>query len=133
MPVNTNDVSEWAGWAFFAGILMGGLGVAQAILGVSEIGQKKLLFVFQDKLVSNSYFLTWGWIDVVIGVLLVAAGFSMLHGGAWARIGGVFFAGLALIANLVFLPIYPLWAVVSIALSVFIIYSLVVRSGEAKH
>jgi hypothetical protein len=132
MPANnTNGVSGWAGWAFFGGVLMSGLGVAQAILGISEIGQKKLLFVFTDKLVTSGYFITWGWIDVVIGVLLVAAGFSMLHGGAWARIGGIFFAGLALIANLVFLPIYPLWAVVSIALSVFIIYSLVVRGSRA--
>ena len=116
----------------FSGVLMSGLGVAQAILGVSEIGQKKLLFVFSDKLVSNGYFLTWGWIDLIIGVLLVVAGFSMLHGGVWAKIGGTFFAGLALIANLVFLPIYPLWAVVSIALSIFVIYSLVVRGDEVK-
>ncbi|HUD05356.1 MAG TPA: hypothetical protein VMR18_00330 [Candidatus Saccharimonadales bacterium] len=127
MPVNTNN-SGWAGWGYFGGLLMAVLGIAQGVLGVSELGQKKLFFVFTDKLVSNNFFTTWGWIDLVVGALLLIAGFSALHGSTMAKTIGSFFAGLAVLANLIFLPVYPLWSVLSVAVAVLIMYSLAVRS-----
>ena len=129
MPANTNN-SGWAGGGYFSGLLMVVLGAAQGILGVSELGQKKLFFVFTDKLVTNNYFLTWGWVDLVLGVFLLVAGLYALHGSSMAKVIGAFFAGLGVLANLVFLPVYPLWSVVAVVLGVFIMYSLVVRSAN---
>ena len=128
-----NNVSSWAGWGVFAGLLLSIQGVAQLIMGISELGQKKLFFILPNAGVpiSNDSYIVWGWIAVILGVLLLGVGFSALHGSSWSRVAGASVAGLALLANLVFLPVYPLWAIIAAVISALTIYALVVRTAEA--
>jgi len=125
-----NNLKDWTGWGFFAGLLLSIQGVAQVIMGISELSQKKLFFILSNAGVpiSNDTFVVWGWVSVILGVLLLGVGFSALHGSSWSRVVGAFFAGLALLASLVFLPVYPLWAVVAAVVSVLTIYALVVKT-----
>jgi len=127
-----NRINEWTGWGFFAGLLLTIQGIAQVIMGISELGQKKLFFILPNAgiPISSDSFTVWGWIAVVVGILLLAVGFSALHGSAWSRVIGAFIAGLALLANLVFLPVYPLWAIVAGVVSVLTIYALVVKTNS---
>jgi hypothetical protein len=66
----------------------------------------------------------WGWIHLAVGAVVFVAGAALLTGQLWARIAGVFIASLAIIAYFVSLPYYPVWSVVVIALSAFIIWAL---------
>jgi hypothetical protein len=66
----------------------------------------------------------WGWIHLVLGVVAVAVGTGLLRGVEGARWGGVFIAGLSMIANFMFLPYQPVWAFVMIAVDVFVIWAL---------
>jgi hypothetical protein len=66
----------------------------------------------------------WGWVHLILGVLVFAAGAALLADQTWARITGVVLAGFQIIASFVFLPYYPVWAVVIIALSSFVIWAL---------
>jgi len=66
----------------------------------------------------------WGWLHLILGVLVFAAGAALLADQTWARLVGVVLAGIQIIASFVFLPYYPVWAIVIIALSSFVIWAL---------
>jgi hypothetical protein len=67
---------------------------------------------------------TWGWVQLVIGAVVFAAGVCLLLGMTWARVVGVILAVISGLANFLFLPHYPLWSVIVIALDVLIIWAL---------
>jgi len=66
----------------------------------------------------------WGWLHMIIGAFVFAAGAALLADRTWARITGVVIAAFSAIANFVFLPYYPVWAIVLIALDMFVIWAL---------
>ena len=66
----------------------------------------------------------WGWLHLILGVLVFSAGAALLMDRTWARLVGVVLAGIQIIASFVFLPYYPVWAIVIIALSSFVIWAL---------
>ena len=75
---------------------------------------------------------TWGWLQLLMGLLMLAAGYGLLAGQAWARMTAVVLAGLSALANLTFVAAYPWWALTLIALDVVIIYAVSVHGAEAR-
>jgi hypothetical protein len=73
---------------------------------------------------------TWGWITLVVGVILVLTGFGLFTGAGWARAVGVVIVGLNAIEQVWVFPAAPLWAFIVILLDVIIIYNLTARWGE---
>ncbi|MCW2892618.1 MAG: hypothetical protein JWO75_2107 [Actinomycetia bacterium] len=67
---------------------------------------------------------SWGVVHLVLGALLFIAGAALFADQTWARIVGVVLAAFMLVANFVYLPYYPVWAIVVIALDVFVIWAL---------
>jgi hypothetical protein len=65
---------------------------------------------------------SWGITELVIGAVVFAVGLCLLLGMQWARYVAIVIAGLSAILNFMFLPFYPLWAIVVIAIDVFIIW-----------
>jgi hypothetical protein len=65
-----------------------------------------------------------GVVDLIIGAVILAAGACLLMGMMWARVVGVVLAVIMGVANFLFLPFAPLWSIVVIALSIFIIWAL---------
>ncbi len=65
-----------------------------------------------------------GWTLLIIGAVIFAAGVCVLLGMLWARVVGIVLAVLSAIANFLFLPYYPIWSLIVIALDVFIIWAL---------
>jgi hypothetical protein len=67
---------------------------------------------------------SWGVVHIILGALLFIAGAALFADQTWARIVGVVLAAFMLVANFVYLPYYPVWAIVVIALDVFVIWAL---------
>ena len=114
---------RWQAWAAMGGILMLIVGGFKAISGV--IG------LFNDQWIArgfNGYYFVdisaLAWWYLIIGVLLVAAGSAVLNGKAWGRWVGVIAVGLAMISELMWLPVYPLWSILLITLYFFMIIGL---------
>ncbi|WP_405778571.1 hypothetical protein [Streptomyces sp. NBC_00859] len=117
--------SAWAsGGTLFAGVLLivdGVLAVLNGIVGIAKdnvythVGH----YTYQFSLTS------WGWIHLIIGVVLLLTGFGILSGAPWARWLGVAMAAISVVANFMWLPYQPIWAFVAIAMGVFVIWSLV--------
>ncbi|AYG78385.1 hypothetical protein DWB77_00492 [Streptomyces hundungensis] len=69
-----------------------------------------------------------GWIHLVLGVLLLVTGLGLLAGPApWARLTAPVLASVSVIADFFFLPYQPWWALVGIALGIFVIWALTRR------
>jgi hypothetical protein len=66
----------------------------------------------------------WGWIHLALGIVIFAAGACVLLGQAWALMTGIVLAVFSGVANFMFLPYYPLWAIILIAIDVFVIWAL---------
>lgn|SRR5690349_2916017 len=120
-----------SGWLGFAGLMLIIIGCFNVIDGIVAIWQKNYFIVTSnDILVWN--FTAWGWIFLALGALQLAVGFGVLAGMTWARVTGVGLAALAAIGHLMFVAAYPVWSVIVIALSILVIYALVVPPSDAR-
>jgi len=126
-----NTVTGWVGWVYFAGAMMLLLGGLQAIAGLVALFNDKFFVVTQNGLIALN-FTTWGWIHLILGVVIFAAGIAVLAGNMWGRIIGVFLAVLSAIANLGFITAYPLWSIVGLIIDGLVIYALTMHGAEAK-
>jgi hypothetical protein len=107
----------------FAGVMMLVGGVIAALEGISGIAADNI-YVSTPQYVYRFSLTTWGWIHLVLGVLVAVIGGAVLAGQTWARWAGVVVVSLGLLAQFMYLPYYPLWAVVVIAIDIFVIWAL---------
>lgn len=131
-PHRYPPASPWVGWIAFAGILMVILGALHAFQGLVGIFKDDFFLVSSRGLALKLDFTTWGWVHLIVGVIVVVAGMCVLAGQMWARIVGVLLAGLSLLANVAFLAAYPFWSLTMIALDIVIIMALTVHGGDIK-
>ncbi len=122
--------SAWAmGYATFAGVILVIGGIFQAIAGLVGIIEDEF-FVVGQKWVFEFDATTWGWIHILIGLLLVLAGIGIFSGNVLARTVGVVVAGLSAIANFMWLPYYPVWSILMIALNIAVIWALTAHGRD---
>ncbi|MFF9087674.1 hypothetical protein ACF1BE_14860 [Streptomyces sp. NPDC014991] len=122
--------TAWAGGlTSFAGIMLSIVGLLGVFRGIMAIAHDNV-FISTPNYVFKFNLTSWGWIHLILGVIAVIVGFGLLGRAMWARASGVVIAGLAIIANFLSLPYYPLWSVVMIALSGFVIWALCVVDDD---
>ena len=119
-----------SGLALFAGTLMIIAGFFQDIAGLVALFQNQLYVVGVNYVLSFDV-TAWGWIHLLVGILVALAGVAVLTGQLWGRIIGIGLAVLSMIANFLFIPYYPIWSLLIIALDVFVIWALCSYDREA--
>jgi hypothetical protein len=118
---------EPSGWALsgvvFAASVLTMVGLFQVIAG--------LVAIFDDEffIVARNYTFdldttAWGWIHLLLGILLVATGFGLFSRATWAGVTAIFLAILTAVENFFFIPYYPFWSILVIALAVWVIWAL---------
>lgn len=131
MAVNNNQPSGWTGWIYFAGFMMILMGLLQGVAGLAALLNSDWLLVTERALIAFD-FTTWGWIHLLLGVLIFSAGLAVMNGAVWARTVGVVIAILSIVANLAYANTYPIWAIAIVVIDVLVIYALTVRGGEVR-
>lgn len=116
------------GWLTFGGVMLTLAGTFSLIDGVVALAKSK--FYVADATFVFSDVRTWGWIMLVVGAIELMAAFALFSGSQWARWFGVSVAGLNAIAQLMFLPAYPWWAIAIFAVDMLVIYALVAYGGK---
>lgn len=129
MAVNNNQPTGWVGWGYFAGFMMVVMGVLQTIAGLTALLNDQWLVVGPERLLVFD-FTTWGWAHLLIGLVVLAAGFSLFQGAKWARFVGVLLAAVSFVANLAYVNTYPIWSITIMVVDVLIIYALTVHGNE---
>ncbi|MFF5339053.1 hypothetical protein [Streptomyces sp. NPDC013181] len=123
-PGGPEGENPWAaGGIMFAGVLLMVDGVLDAIKGIAGIASNDVYARINDYVFKFNV-TAWGWIHLVLGILVAVVGWGILRGFAWARGAGVGLAALNMIANFMWLPYQPIWAVVSLAIDTFVIWAL---------
>ncbi|QOV36706.1 hypothetical protein IM697_43245 [Streptomyces ferrugineus] len=118
-----------AGLTVFAAVMLtiaGLIAVFRGIMGIAEDD----VFVATRNYVFEFDLTGWGWVHLILGAIAVIIGIGLFQPSLWARVAGVGVAGLIIIANFLSLPYYPVWSVVMIAMSGFIIWALCVARRE---
>lgn len=122
-----------SGWAFgftaFAATMM--------ILGGAWWAMSGFVAILEDEfyVVTRNYVFqfdvtTWGWIHLIVGIVMLAAGFALFSGAAWARTVGVVVAGVAGLVAFAWIPWYPVWGIIFLALSAAVIWALTVHGRD---
>ena len=128
---HNNGATGWVGWIAFAGIMLILGGIFQFIVGLTAIFNPHW-FVASGGQVLVFDIATWGWIHLLLGLLLGFTGASLFSGSTAGRTIAAIVAGISAIANVAFLSVYPLWSIVVITVDILIIYALTVHGGELK-
>jgi hypothetical protein len=118
-------------WATFAGVVLLIAGVGHVLIGLVVFDASNFVAGESDPPLRIGYS-AWGWIQLVLGAVLIAAGSALLAGKAWGRVVAIVFAAVSAIGALGFLPTAPVWGAILIALNVVIVYALTVHPAESS-
>lgn len=129
--MKTGQRMQWAsGPILFAGGMLVITGLMQVFIGTAALVHDKIydgtiqyLFAFE--------LTAWGWAQLVTGILSVAAGFGALRGLTWARLTGIGLSVLSMVIQFLFIPHYPIWSSLVIAVDILIIWALATYRREA--
>lgn len=122
--------SGWVGWIYFAAFALLLSGVLQIISGLVALLNSGYYAVSEGTaLVFNLD--TWGWVHLLLGIIVVCIGTALFSGRAWARVVAVILASLNFIAYFMFVGVYPIWSVIAMVIYAFVIYAITVHGNEA--
>ena len=129
-PSNTENA--WAeGIGIFAGAALLTVGIFQFLEGVAAAA-KDDVFVSTPNYVFEFDLTTWGWIHIILGVVVAVVGGAILAGQRWALVAGIVLAILSALLNFIWLPYYPAWAILIIAFDIAVIWALSTLLGRAR-
>lgn len=118
------------GGTIFAAVLLVLIGLWQIFLGIAAIAQGGY-FIVDPSYAYEFSVAAWGWIHLLLGVVLALAGLALFTGALWARVVGIVLAVLSALAHFLFLPYYPIGSLVMILVAIFVIWSLVHTPNRA--
>jgi hypothetical protein len=119
-----SPISPWAaGGITFAAVVLVIIGAFQVIAGLTAIFDDNFYVVARNYTFDLDAS-AWGWIHLILGLLLLFTGFGLFSRAAWAGVTAVVLAGLSAIANFFFIPYYPFWSILVIALDIWVIWSI---------
>lgn len=116
------------GRAIFAAVLLMIGGILNIFWGIAAIGNSHF-FVHNQKYVFSNL-KGWGWITLILGILELLASISLFGGGTYGKWFGVIVGSLAAIGALLSIPAYPLWSIAVFAMSIWIVYGLLILGSE---
>jgi hypothetical protein len=125
-----SDVTGWVGWIVFAGFFMIVNGIFGALQGLTALLRDQSYFVVAENGLLTFNYTAWGWIHLILGIVLIVVGIFLLRGSGWARVLAVILVGLHMIAQFGFISSYPVWGIIMIALDALILYALLVHGRE---
>lgn len=122
-----NGDTKGTGWVTYAGIMIvvsGFVSIVDAIWAFRYNDTIVDLVLFEDSLAA------WGWIWLILGVVMILTGFAVFRGETWAQWAGVVFASVAIVSNLSWAQVQPQQGLIGALLSTLVVYGLVVHGDS---
>ncbi|HET9658166.1 MAG TPA: hypothetical protein VFP72_22630 [Kineosporiaceae bacterium] len=135
MPAQSPRRTEptgWVGWIVFGAVMMIIIGGLHVIQGLVALLKDTYYLVTNSGLVVAVNYTGWGWVHVIFGVIVCAAGIVLFTGRMWARIVAVCVAALSLLINFTFIAAYPFWSLTLMALDIIVMYAVIVHGREMR-
>jgi hypothetical protein len=118
-----------SGWRFFAGTV---LGIAGIMRFFDAIWAWRYHGAVPDRLEGALFgrsLSTYGWVYFIVALILIGSSFGVLSGSQFSRWIGIIAGGVLAISAVWWLPYYPVWSLLYIAMGILVIYGLVVYGG----
>jgi hypothetical protein len=119
------------GWIVFASaalIFAGAMRIIDAIWAFAYGGNAQL----QDALLGSSID-NYGWWWLIVGLILIGAGIGVLSRGQFSRWIGIIGSAIAAFSAMAWMPYYPIWSLVYVAIAFFVLYGLAVYGGRETY
>jgi putative flippase GtrA len=118
------------GWVMFAGTMLAIVSILNVVYGIAAIGNANFYvgnaqYVFSD-------LNTWGWVMVVLGAIQFTGACALFVGSAYGRWIGIASAGGNAIAQLLWIPAYPLLSIALFTIDVLVLYGLIAHGGRRQ-
>jgi hypothetical protein len=122
--------SGWAiGWIYFASVMMITIGIFHVIAGLSGIIDDDFYVKTRDYFVQFDT-TAWGWIHLIVGIIIVISGGYLLTGAVFARTVGVLMAIVSAVVAFSWVPWYPVWGLTIVAMAIFVIWALTAHGRD---
>jgi hypothetical protein len=121
----------WSGWIGFAGLMMMVIGSIDFFEGLIAVIRKSYWVAGPNQIIVFDT-TTWGWITMILGILLVLVGLGLVSGAEWARWTAIVILVVNLLEQLAWLgnSSYPLWTLTVIALQIIVFFALTARWSD---
>lgn len=118
------------GLVLFAAVLLVVVGCFNLIYGIAAVANAHVF-------TANAHYVfgslnSWGWVTLIIGALQLLAAAGIVAGNQLARCFGVAVLGLNAIEQMFFIPAYPWWSLMIIAIDVVALYGLCAYGSRAN-
>jgi hypothetical protein len=131
--MDKTSVDDWSsGWVFFAGFILIFAGIARIFDAIwafrfnGQVPDDLNGALFGDSLTA------YAWIWLIVGIILVVAAILLFSGSQFGRWIGIIAAAIGGLSAVTWLPYYPFWSAVYVALAFLIIYGLVVHAPSSR-
>jgi hypothetical protein len=116
----------------FAGIMMIIMGAWWIITGIVAIAEDSFFAVTQEWVFEFDV-TAWGWIHLILGIVILAAGFGLFTAQVWARTVGVIISSISALVAFAWMPYYPIWGIIFVAVSVAVIWALTAHGRDIEY
>jgi hypothetical protein len=129
-PSRPHRADAVVGLVLFAGVMMLVNGVLEILQGIVAVSRDSI-YVTTPHYTFEFNLTAWGWIHIVWGLILAVVGYGVVRGAPWARVVAILVVAISLGLNFIFLPYYPLWSLVVIAIDGFVLWALCIYHSHA--
>jgi len=120
----------WVGWIAFAGFMLVMTGLFNLMSGLTAVFTDEV-YVGGPRVGTLVLDVTgWGWVHVILGLVLLATGVALMMGQWWARSAAIGFVALNLLTQMALLPAYPFWALLTITVDILVVWAITVHGDE---
>ena len=127
--------NEGRGWILFSMIVLLTAGIMRVFDGIWMIHNSNAFLASNVKVpltgaLFGSSLKTYGWIYLIVGILLILVALALSSGSEVGRWVGIAAGAVMSISSVWWLPYYPFWSMVYIGLGIAVIYGLAMYGGE---
>jgi hypothetical protein len=121
---------EGLGWLFFAGTILGLMGIMRIIDAIWAFGYNGALPEnLKDGVIGDSL-TSYAWMWLIVGIILLLSSFAVLSRSQFARWIGIAATAIAAVTALTWMPYYPVWSLIYMLMAIFALYGLAVHGGR---
>ena len=126
------EAERSSGWLQFASIVLIVAGIMRILDAIWAWRYNGVLPDEFQKAVLGNDLDTYGWLWLIVGIVLILAGVAVTRRSQWARWIGILAGAILTITAIAWMPFYPVWSLVYIFVGIFVIYGLATHGGRLR-
>jgi hypothetical protein len=130
-PTGYDQPTGWTGWIAFAAIMLiigGSLNLLYGI--IAAVNDEWVVWTNRADVYLD--LTEWGWVHIVLGSIVLLSGIGLFSGNILARTVAVIVAGVSMLVNFFFIPVYPVWALTVITIDILVIWAVTAHGREMR-